>query len=208
MNKNNTNDDNKLHIVVARYNEDINWLTPYFDYCKFYNKGLDDINVPCVKLDNIGRESHTYLSYIIDNYDNLPLYVVFIQGKLDDIYVCDDKSNIEVLNQIIKSTINNNISDNHDDYKQFKYSIKYDYVEFTRNVKNTKNISLGKWCETYVKQPFPEIDRWYKGACFGVSRERILRHDINFYKRLLNTLDNVNPISGYYLERLWYELFK
>jgi hypothetical protein len=35
-------------------------------------------------LPNVGREAHTYLTYIIDNYDRLPEYVMFCQGRIDD----------------------------------------------------------------------------------------------------------------------------
>ena len=66
-------------IVVARYNEDIEWIA---DNNKIiYNKGiLLNINNEYL-LENIGRESETYLHYIIDNYDNLPDVVVFTQVK-------------------------------------------------------------------------------------------------------------------------------
>lgn len=37
-----------------------------------------------VKLDNIGREGHTYLTHIIDNYDCLTDYTVFIQDDTDN----------------------------------------------------------------------------------------------------------------------------
>lgn len=74
----------KMTMVVARYNENLNWLKPVpWDYI-VYNKGED--NLPKwvkneIKLPNIGREAHTYLTFIIDNYDNLPDYTVFLQGN-------------------------------------------------------------------------------------------------------------------------------
>ena len=62
----------KLEIVVARYNEDLEWLKkiPKEYKITIYNKGLDDIkNIPSsatiTKLPNIGRESHTYLYHMI-----------------------------------------------------------------------------------------------------------------------------------------------
>ncbi len=77
----------KLEIVVARYNEDLEWLKkiPKEYKITIYNKGLDDIkNIPSsatiTKLPNIGRESHTYLYHIIENYDKLADKTVFCQG--------------------------------------------------------------------------------------------------------------------------------
>ena len=69
-------------IVVARYNENLEWLIPYNDCAVVYNKGENSIpqfkNV--INLPNIGREGNTYLRYIIDNYDNFPSQITFIQG--------------------------------------------------------------------------------------------------------------------------------
>lgn len=74
----------KMIVVVARYNENLDWLkTVPWDYIVF-NKGED--NLPKwikneIKLPNIGREAHTYLTYILKNYDNLPEYTIFLQGS-------------------------------------------------------------------------------------------------------------------------------
>ena len=78
----------KVEIVIARYNEDLSWLkkVPKSIKITIYNKGLDDIeqikgvNYDIIKLLNIGRESHTYLYHIINNYDNLAHKTIFCQG--------------------------------------------------------------------------------------------------------------------------------
>ena len=75
--------DIKKHcMVVARYNECLNWLLPYEDITIVYNKGADDLppfkNI--IKLENVGREGHTYLYHIIREYDNLSERITFIQG--------------------------------------------------------------------------------------------------------------------------------
>jgi len=69
-------------IVIARYNECINWALPYDDCTIIYNKG--DENIPpftnVKKLENIGREGHTYLYHIINNYEKLSDRITFSQG--------------------------------------------------------------------------------------------------------------------------------
>ena len=55
---------NRYQVVVAKYDEDIRWTKKYLNV-KVYDKSKGD-------LPNIGRESHTYLTYIIDNYHKLP----------------------------------------------------------------------------------------------------------------------------------------
>ena len=78
----------KTEIIIARYNEDLSWLKkiPKDIKITIYNKGLDDIeqmktlNYDIIKLPNVGRESHTYLYHIINNYDNLAHKTIFCQG--------------------------------------------------------------------------------------------------------------------------------
>ena len=70
-------------IVVARYNENVDWLQKVKQNYLVYNKGPDDLpnwvkNV--IKLPNIGREEYVYLKYIYDHYNNLADRVIFTQA--------------------------------------------------------------------------------------------------------------------------------
>lgn len=71
-----------IEIIIARYKEDLSWLKKINKNIKVtvYNKGPGDINIPFIKLPNIGRESHTYLYHIINNYNNLADITIFAQG--------------------------------------------------------------------------------------------------------------------------------
>ena len=70
-------------IVVARYNESIDW-TKFYN-CIIYNKGdpIENTNTTTnvTTLPNVGREGHTYLHHIINNYDTLSDYTMFLQGN-------------------------------------------------------------------------------------------------------------------------------
>jgi len=70
-------------IVVARYNENLDWLLPYNDCTIVYNKGLSDLTEfrTIHNIKNIGREGNTYLHHIINNYDKLQERVTFLQGE-------------------------------------------------------------------------------------------------------------------------------
>lgn len=69
-----------FELVVARYNEDLSWLNKFSFSAKVYNKG-NDIELPHIKLKNIGRESTTYLHHIIENYERLSEHTIFVQGN-------------------------------------------------------------------------------------------------------------------------------
>ena len=71
-----------VECVIARYNEDLSWLKELKNKkITIYNKGKDDISYDSIKLPNIGRESHTYLTHIIQNYNNLADITIFTQGN-------------------------------------------------------------------------------------------------------------------------------
>jgi hypothetical protein len=66
-------------IVIARSYEDLSWtqqLDPSIEVV-VYNKGEGDFGIP---LQNIGRETDTYLHHIVENYDNLAEHIIFTQG--------------------------------------------------------------------------------------------------------------------------------
>jgi len=76
-------DRNLLEIVVAKYNEDVEWTLPYNDIVTIYNKGDECIfNLEhIINIPNYGREGGTYLYHIIRNYKNLKGKTIFTQGN-------------------------------------------------------------------------------------------------------------------------------
>ena len=71
-------------IIVARYNENIEWLNSEMDNCIICNKGpLLNIDNE-ILLHNVGRESDSYLNYIIKYYNELPSVLVFTQAIISD----------------------------------------------------------------------------------------------------------------------------
>ena len=89
----------KTEIVVARYNENLDWLKKIKKSkdikITVYNKGLPDISIDAINLPNTGRESGTYLYHIINNYDKLADQTIFCQG--DPIFHAPDL--IELINK-------------------------------------------------------------------------------------------------------------
>ena len=67
------------HVVVAKYLEDVAW-TRDLENVIVYDKSPNPIP-GSIPLQNIGREGETWLRYIIDHYETLPEYVVFLQGN-------------------------------------------------------------------------------------------------------------------------------
>lgn len=69
-----------MDLIVARYNEDLNWTDEVQADRKFlYNKG--GVDPRFIPLPNKGREAHTFFFHIFQNYDSLADINVFVQGN-------------------------------------------------------------------------------------------------------------------------------
>ncbi len=213
-------ENNDIEIVVARYNEDLEWLRekPYSTIpVIIYNKGPNqDFYKPLllkkiVKLPNVGVCDHTYLYHIIENYDNLSNVTIFLPGS------CMDDTKIERTETIVNNTIETNNTVIYGDYniQDIKDRI-YDFTLdnwFTSNKKNKElnNSSklrqcdinpFGKWYESI----FEDITNNYMSilGIFSASRKHIHNKDKDFYEKLIEFVNkNKNEECAHYIERSW-----
>lgn len=195
----------ELLIVSSHFNENLTWLKnqEYFDYL-IYSKNLNLLNEfdplkikTCV---NKGNEASSYLSYIIENYDDLPNYVAFIHGHLDSYHQSSDiLTLIKNYTDCDYQTLNrkdwfNVFYDNHpNDVAKFNWGIVIENYDFL-------NLNI----------PKPRELRCTAGAQFIVSKNLILRNPIEVYKNALSWLEMTtitSDISGRVFEHLWNYIF-
>mmetsp|Transcript_94655 Transcript_94655/g.197743 ORF Transcript_94655/g.197743 Transcript_94655/m.197743 type:complete len:382 (+) Transcript_94655:236-1381(+) len=69
----------EVELVLAHHNEDLAWSEPLRSVRTVYCKG--QCSADSVKLPNVGREGHTFLHHIVDNYDSLSNWTVFSQAQ-------------------------------------------------------------------------------------------------------------------------------
>ena len=202
-------------LIISRFNEDISWLSSYKDFkILIYNKGdkIKDIDfAKILKLPNVGRESHTWLYHIVNNYDNLDDINIFLQGRIDDLDCMAYKNPNKYLKVI----------DNYG-FAASRYGILSPFhwkfhVGIEKNEKYKKSwekfeISRSKiGFRSFAKSLFPNIPLIVAtsyGGCFALKKELIQSYDINFYHLLLEKLSkHKNPIEGHFMERLWCYMF-
>lgn len=216
-------DKSYFEIVVARYSEDLYWIDKYKNFTTIYNKGNDKIE-SSIPLKNIGRESHTYLYHIVNNYDNLAEYTCFLQGDPFDPhsprlfgylnYVLESNELIPDFFWISERMVEGDFEYKREPYHKIFPNIKYAYEKI------------------FGKQPTIEKFIFGAGAQFCVSKKRIHERPLEFYKNILDIfeydpgeeLDEValkllgnpgihekylpsNPEIGLQLERFWGLIF-
>jgi hypothetical protein len=169
-----------IKIVVARYGENIEWTKKY-DNVVIYNKGPPlNRGYDEIRLANVGREGHTYYTYICDNYDQLDDYTVFLQGHPFN-HSPDIQAQLEAESdeefQYLTPLTREDISDD-----DMPMTLAYEYL-FDKPI-DISSVQYGA------------------GAQFIVSKTRILQRPRQFYERIVELLQHdVNPIEGYIVER-------
>ena len=202
-------------LIIARYNENLEWLRQYNDFkITVYNKGeslLDNGFFNIINLENKGRESHTWLYHIVHNYNNLNEINIFLQGNTEDLNCMAYQNPNDYLKRINKYGFSVSryglLGPFHWDWnvninKDNRYKKQWENREISRS-----NIGFRK----FSKSLFPDIPLFvatsYSG-CFAVRKEAIHQNDILFYSKLLDILSkHKNPIEGHYIERLWCYIF-
>lgn len=190
-------------IVVARYNENLDWLNQFKNFKIYiYNKG-DFLKNQYKQLPNKGREGHTYFTHIVENYNHLDDVLFFSQGN--------PKDHVKDLSSV------NFLTNNLKEYKSFtdvccefkdgdfisnRFSINW--MEFKKRSEITPMILY----EEIYKKPTPNC---YVSPCamFAVDKQTIKKHPVEVYRKLLSLYDRDDCIEmGYVLEYFWTFLFK
>lgn len=181
-------DRGNVQIVVARYKEDVTWVEAFHDFdVVVYDKG-DPHAVN--SLSNVGREAHTYLHHILENYDSLSETTVFLQGQPFD--HCGPM-------------LSQRIWELHNDVDFIDLCLLA-LPEDQTGGPTQPGLPLAEEYRNLFDEEPPEFFLCRVGACFAVSRERIRSRSTAFYRKLLK-LAVEHPLGPWLLERFWWKVF-
>lgn len=164
--------------------------------------------MPCHKyrLPNVGREAHTYLTYITERYNTLPDTMFFSQGCPHD-HIDSSPLNIRKQYLNIKSYSNNA------QFAPFGQGLDQDcHIRCWQNCDLLMCDKNGyDWTHEYVDPTinFSNNIFIFWGAILSVKKEAILSRPIEYYNRLLGTIStHKDHEEVHFLERSWYYIFK
>jgi len=184
---------NKINVLVAHYNENLDWIKNVKFRCVVISrKGLEQEVKP-----NKGNEASIYLEYIIEHYHDLANYTIFVHGHRNDWH---HKENID--SKINRLTFNNEYFNINDqtvgkiDDNSLTYMLKSKLMDDVLNLID-KSIDIR--------------DIQYRcSAQFYVSKDKIQSNPIEFYKKLYDLLIETHETSywsGRAFEYLWHVIF-
>jgi hypothetical protein len=202
-------------------------LRPVFDLWT-YNKGCSDneppLKITCdseelkmkkrtICLPNVGRCDHTFLYYIVTEYDDLPDLSIFLPASSNDPHKQERKKQVITHALVSRDTVMHGFRYSLEECKDFSLD-EWKATNSSNQEHNPESKLLpatprpfGAWFEKHIGLDRPIRAFTYFGI-FAVHRRHILQHPKSFYENLLSTVDHhSNPEAGHYLERSWSAIF-
>lgn len=221
-------------MVVARYNEPMDWVMAYQDIAIVYNKGYPlSLPLRTIPLENVGREGHTYLYHLMQEPSN----TIFVQGdpfihNETILYGIDNHDRLMDIQPLGLMYMNHNppgtiltkckvITDYGLHYSVLEMDKQLNYIGKSKFldkgiVQLQKRYQQRFPCKTIIDDFLekcqlpnaPEVIPVNYCGLFYVKKDRIESKEK--YERILANLisyDSQGGENGYILERLWLHLF-
>jgi nucleoside-diphosphate-sugar epimerase len=197
-----------FHLVIAKYKENISWISAFNEKNLFiYDKSPNPIEGSLPRM-NIGREVESFFYHIIKHYNNLPDYLVFVQGNPFDHFHDVTKETFESeLTKLLSSKpeisapLFTNI--HVEPVNTYPGLLVSDYYEYTFNRKSPEKLGFAAGCQYII----PKADILKKSLQFYKAfHYLILRTNILTSEDAHNTIRVFDPnsICGWTVERLLY----
>jgi hypothetical protein len=170
-----------LTVVVCHFQENLDWIKQIKYPVVVYNKNPDKNNLYEKNLPNVGYDAIAYLTYIIDNYDNLPDFVCFSQD--DPFTHCPN--------------FINNV--NNFDTTQSFYPLGISYI---RDVDSIVKETVQYAENVHIEYNLPI--KFISGAQCIVSKKLILQRSKESYEKIKKSIPlEVKSQINYLIEYLW-----
>lgn len=212
----------RQHMVIAKYDEDVSWLHELpsnLDVTVYQSKDPNASHF----VENFGNEASKYLSYIVDNYNNLPDTVAFMQaGRMDwhdpvpkdatmrrwDWGAAAAHGGMAFLPTAAPCIIEDSdpqAQDSEPEVAQMQEKRRRLVPDQERCVGVVEHSPpqmetvRSVWAEVFEPELGPLPKHWFTHCCaqFQVTSGAILHHPLEFYQRLLQfTLDHDRSLAG------------
>ncbi len=193
-----------MKYVISRFNHNLSWLADYTTDYIVYDRSTIPLKDSIV-VANIGSDIYDKLTFICDNYDNLPELAVYCKANLFD-YI-KPREFEKIKNNTIFTPI---LSQEHHTYLPINYYKEGLYYE--KNNYWYLNLHPARYATEIIK--FFEMDKrdynaFAPGSNYILPRKNILKHSKKTYQTFLSYLDwAVYPGDAQLLERNLYYLWK
>ncbi len=219
----------RKELVVCRYREDIAWLdhVPHDFAVTVYAKSDEPAKVTrphrMIRLQNVGRESHSMLKHIVTRYDTLAEWTYFCQG--DALFHAPDflgRLEVEYADVCPLSRIYSRDHPSEEvhrrDRVEYHGGFQVHYGDATIAVPHSGRPTFADpsaWAHVFTT-PMPTPLYFGYAAMYAVPRRRITDRPISFWQWLLSEVERSPwdfdrwsdpPLNPWQMEALWLPLF-
>lgn len=210
-----------MKYILTHYQGDLDWVKEYTDDVLIYNRSETEIP-GSIKRENVGDADYDRLTYIVDNYNNLP--DVFLLAKSN-------------LFKYIKKHEFDKVKDNTDftplltkDHQEIRYDGTPEYIQRHGINRDVSYYSQGiywelnnswyvnemdvKYCRSYAEfakymlLPNPMYLPFAPGGNYILTRERVHRYGVDFYNAMRELLPYARrPAEAQMCERSYYTIW-
>jgi len=212
--------------VVSRYNEDLRWLEEFTDNYFIINKGQNNLSYIFAnkfQRPNYGGNQYDICQFIVDNYDDLPDLICFVQG------FPFDHCHKDVFQQLINNTSFTALESygGIPEGEYHKKDVDGGYMELNNSwyiaAHNEKLLSENKeiTCkfdsyDDFMHSLFSDYQpldfiRFTPGSQYIVTKQDCLHYSKAFWQRLIDFLPKTDVNGGteaHLLERALFYIFK
>jgi hypothetical protein len=198
-----------VDLIVARYNEDLNWLrrVPRGARVFVYDKGATPGPSAIGKhrtLNNAGREAHTYLHHIVEHYNDLAEVNVFVQGKPFD--------HAPDLHRFLRGLAAG--TERVEGFRWLGFLVDRDdrtgsrlFQTWSKNPERRPLAMEEFWRVVFADEPCPAEFVFFGGAQFAVTREAVRARPPSWYENALAASTGL-PDAAHCFERVWDKVFR
>lgn len=204
----------RREIVITRFNEDLSWTEEYKYLCPIvvYNRG-EEMDKPTIPVENLGGNQRDICKYIVDNYDDLPSVVTFLQGNpfdhckkeiFDKLIYRETFTSFDYYGNIPNSGWERRTEEG--GYIEVNNSW---YIQSHNQFKNQtcRYSSFDEFMNTYFHYEHLEWIRFAPGSQYTVTQSSIYFYPKEMWERLYNELNSFSPTEGHILERAFWHIF-
>ena len=206
-----------VSVIVNHCTEDLQWI-PFLFKPKLQKKldlkvyiyekcGLTSVfnldYVSVATLPNVGREGHTWLTHIFQQTPHFSDFNIFLQGQK------------ETNSRIIRKTTYSYVNNWKNESRPFWMTLQFLSCPFTfRGISRRKHSqAFCNWVYLLIgtKDRCGDLIASFRGewiANRAALVEAYEKHKYNLHKIYATLNSTNNPVTGHYLERLWYLIFK
>lgn len=195
--------ENSMELVIAHYNENLNWLrgVPATIKKTIYSKAENELDIQHMSLPNIGREAHTYLHHLVSRYDSLTDYTIFCQGKPFD-HAYDFHTTLRTLasGELPSEPfvwLGHIIDTDTSDGNLFR--------QWSKNESN-EGLDLAGFHQNLFDKPGSETYPFALGAQWIITRKLVQKQPKSFYQKAFD-LSVSFPHAAHCYERMWDKVF-